>query len=96
MTSVSACHIILTPTQPVGKSQRESNPRPPHQESRALPTELLGLPTSYDHPGHTFGANRVQARPIHAHCVVYKSGQTFNLAESNELKVRFSFKNKRS
>ena len=43
MTSVSAGHIILTPTQPVGsgRPQRESNPGPPHQESRALPTELL-------------------------------------------------------
>ena len=42
MTSVSAGHIILTPTQPIGSrlSQRESNPWPPHQESRALPTEL--------------------------------------------------------
>ena len=42
MTSVSAGHIILTPTQPVGsgRPQQESNPRPPHQESRALPTEL--------------------------------------------------------
>ena len=41
MTSVSAGHIILTPTQPVGsgRPQRESNPGPPHQESRALPTE---------------------------------------------------------
>ena len=36
------CHIILTPTQPVGsgRPQRESNPGPPHQESRAQPTEL--------------------------------------------------------
>ena len=44
MTSVSAGHIILTPTQPVGsgRPQRESNPGPPHQESCALPTELLG------------------------------------------------------
>ena len=35
-------HIILTPIQPVGsgRPQRESNPGPPHQESRALPTEL--------------------------------------------------------
>ena len=35
MTSVSAGHIILTPTQPVGsgRPQRESNPGPPHQES---------------------------------------------------------------
>ena len=42
MTSVSAGHIILTPTQPVGsgRTQRGSNPRPPHQESRALPTGL--------------------------------------------------------
>ena len=42
MTSVSAGHIILTPTQPVGsgRPQRESNPGPPHQESRALPTKL--------------------------------------------------------
>ena len=48
MTSFSAGHIILTPTQPVGSgggggggsAQRGSNPGPPHQESRALPTEL--------------------------------------------------------
>ena len=42
MTSVSAGHIILTPTQPVGsgRPQQESNPGPPHQESRVLPTEL--------------------------------------------------------
>ena len=46
MTSVSAGHIILTPTQPVGsgRPQRESNPGPPHQESRALPTELPRTP----------------------------------------------------
>ena len=39
MISVSAGHIIQTPTQPVGsgRPQRESNPGPPHQESRALP-----------------------------------------------------------
>ena len=39
MTSVSAGHIILTPTQPVGsgRPERESNPGPPHQKSRALP-----------------------------------------------------------
>ena len=42
MTSVSAGQIILTPTQPVGswRPQRESDPGPPHKESRALPTEL--------------------------------------------------------
>ena len=46
MTSASAGHImitiILTPTQPVGsgRSQRESNPEPPHQEAHALLTEL--------------------------------------------------------
>ena len=42
MTSVSADRIILTPTQPVGsgRPQWESNQGSPHQESRALPTEL--------------------------------------------------------
>ena len=37
MTSVSAGHIILTPTQPVGsgRSQRGSNPGRPLQEARA-------------------------------------------------------------
>ena len=42
MTYVSAGHIILTPTQPVGsrRPQRESNPGPPQKESSALPTEL--------------------------------------------------------
>ena len=42
MTSISAGHIILTPTQPVGsgRPQRGSSPGPPDQESRALPTEL--------------------------------------------------------
>ena len=42
MTSVSAGHIILTTTQPVGSGwpQRGSNPGSPHQGSRALPTEL--------------------------------------------------------
>ena len=41
MTSVSAGHIILTPTQPVRsrRPQRESNLEPPHQSS-TLPTEL--------------------------------------------------------
>ena len=43
ITSVSAGHMILIPTQPVGSGQpqRESNPGAPYQESRALPTELL-------------------------------------------------------
>ena len=42
VTFVSAGHIIMTPTQPIGsgRPQRDSNPRPPHQESRTLPTEL--------------------------------------------------------
>ena len=46
MTSISAGHIILTPTQPAGsgRPQRGSNPVPPDQESRALPTELLRPP----------------------------------------------------
>ena len=49
MTSVSAGHIILTSTQPVGsgRPQRESNPGPPHQESRALPTELPPPPPQF-------------------------------------------------
>ena len=43
MTSVSAGHIILTPTQPVGsgRPQRESNPGPHHQELRAI-SEVAG------------------------------------------------------
>ena len=50
MTSVSAGHIILTPTQPVGsgRPQRESNPGPSHRESRALPTELPRPPIIID------------------------------------------------
>ena len=42
MTSVSAGHTILTPTQPVRSwwPERGWNPGPPHQESRSLPTEL--------------------------------------------------------
>ena len=48
MTSVSAGHMILTQTQPVGsgRPERESNPGPPHEESRVLPTELLRPRTS--------------------------------------------------
>ena len=68
MISVSAGHIILTPTQPVGsgRPQRGSNPVPPHQESRALPTELPRPPFKralneikiiYDYTRET-GANR--------------------------------------
>ena len=49
MTFISAGHIILTPTQPVGsgRPQRGSNPGPPDQESCALPTELP-CPTQTD------------------------------------------------
>ena len=41
MTSVSASHIILKPTQTVGSvlPQQELNPGPPKQGSRALTTE---------------------------------------------------------
>ena len=49
VTSVSAGHIILTsPTQPVGsgRPQWQSNPGPPHQELRALPTDLSRPPMS--------------------------------------------------
>ena len=49
MTSVSAGHIIRTPSQPVrrgggGWPRRESNPGPHQQESSALPTELARPP----------------------------------------------------
>ena len=46
MTSLSAGHITLTPTQLVGSGwpQRESNPGHSHQELRTLPTELLRPP----------------------------------------------------
>ena len=45
MTSVSAGHIILTPTQPVGsgRPQRESNPGPPHQEQRITSAACINL-----------------------------------------------------
>ena len=54
MTYVSAGHIILTPTQPVGSRlpQSEWNPGPPHQESRALSTELPRPPLI--HGVHSF------------------------------------------
>ena len=46
MTSVSAGHIIQTPTQPVGSGRPQwgSNPGPPHQESRALPQSYRAPP----------------------------------------------------
>ena len=46
MTSDSASHIILTPTQPVGsgRPQRESNPGPPLTRSRALYRLTYGAP----------------------------------------------------
>ena len=52
MNIVSAGHIILTPTQPVGsgRPQRESNPGPPHHESCALPTELPRTPSETIRP----------------------------------------------
>ena len=42
MTAVSAGHIIVTPTQSVRRGCHlwGSKPRPSHQDSRALPTEL--------------------------------------------------------
>ena len=50
MTSVSAGHIILTPTQPVGsgRPQRQSNPGSPNQKLHALPTELPRPPRLMD------------------------------------------------
>ena len=54
MTSISAGHIILTPTQPVGsgRQQRGSNPGPPDQESRALQSELPRAPIKQQNSGH--------------------------------------------
>ena len=62
MTSVSAGHIILTPTQPVGSGwpQRGSNSRPPHQESRALSTELPHLPP----PPFSSRESKLQSRNV--------------------------------
>ena len=62
MTSVSAGHIILTPTKPEGSGrlQRESNAGPPHQESRALPTELPRPPEGETHTD------------THTHIYIYK------------------------
>ena len=42
MTIITAGHIIMTRTQPVGRGrpQRGLKPGPSHQESCALPTEL--------------------------------------------------------
>ena len=53
MTSISVGHIILTPTQPVGsgRPQRGSDPGPPDQESRALPTELPRPPQAEEERG---------------------------------------------
>ena len=47
MTSVSAGHIILTLTQPVGgrRSQRESNPGPPHLESPTIDSDTYQFST---------------------------------------------------
>ena len=49
MGFVSAGHTILTPTQPEGGGWplRESNPGPPNQKSRALPTELPHFPVKF-------------------------------------------------
>ena len=51
MTSFSAGHVILTPTKPIGRGRPDlrSNPRPSHQELRALPTELTLPPFTKKH-----------------------------------------------
>ena len=61
MTSVSATHIILSSTQPVGsgRPQRGSNPGSLHQESRALPTELS--PSPQDSLKASFNSRHVQS-----------------------------------
>ena len=60
MTSVSAGHIILTTTQPIGRRrpQRESNPGPPLQmQSRALPTKLPKLCNIFEQPFQKLDSN---------------------------------------
>ena len=54
MASVSAGHIILTPTQPVGsgRPQQESNPGPPLQESRALSMFTPAILKSLEHEAY--------------------------------------------
>ena len=42
MTSVSAGKILTDQPVGSGRPQRGSNPGPPYQEARALPTELPG------------------------------------------------------
>ena len=83
MTSVSAGHIILTPTLPVGsgRPQRESNPGPPHQESHALPTELPRPPPPPRERERGGGGERV--------CVsVRERSISFNfIAEGNDTTV---------
>ena len=61
MTSVSAGHIILTPTQLVGSGrlQRESNPGPPHQELSALLTELPRPPSVEGGKAESFLLGRI-------------------------------------
>ena len=62
MNSVSACHIMLTPTQPVGsRLPQRVNPGPPHQESGALPIEL---------PRHLFWLCRVK-KPIGIFALIF-------------------------
>ena len=68
MTSISAGHIILTPTQPVGsgRPQRGSNSGPPDQESRALPTELPRPPKSY---GEIWASSCIDLYPTSIHVI---------------------------
>ena len=64
MTSVSAGHIILTPTQPVGsgRPQRESNLGLAHQDSCALPTELPRPPNPDRKRGSKLGLQKGNAK----------------------------------
>ena len=67
MTFVSAGHIILTPTQPVGsgRPQRGSSPGPPHQEPCALPTELSTDITGRSKIIHTMAPDNKVSRHRH-------------------------------
>ena len=86
MTSVSVGHIILTPTQPVwsGRPQRESNPGPPHQESRALPTELPRPPLNAE--GNLIKKIHEKLVAVIISCARYKSTCGAVIFKSSSLK----------
>ena len=85
MTSVSAGHIILTPTQPVGsgRPQRKSNPGPPNQEFSALPTELPRPPQDAENNQASNSTDQPKADPqVDAFFLQYYYAQLFESKKS--------------